>query len=75
VIIRTKEDDNGEDYITRSYKLCTPHQILFEGLNKKLLAGRACSNFRVEESVWWETCGCHHVQNQGVDVNIILKWI
>jgi len=35
VIIGTREDGSGEDYITRSFNFCTPHQILFEGLNKK----------------------------------------
>jgi len=35
VIIGTREDGSGEDYITRSFNFCTPHQTLFEGLNKK----------------------------------------
>jgi len=31
---------SGEDYITRSFKLCTPHQILFGCSNQKELDGR-----------------------------------
>jgi len=74
VLIGTREEGNGEDYITRSFNFCS-HQILFEGLNKNVLAGRACSIFRVKASVWWKTCGCHHVPDQCLHVNIILKWI
>jgi hypothetical protein len=73
VIIGTREMVRGEDYLTGSFNFCTHHRTLFEGFNKKILAGRAYNYFRVEESLWWETCGCHHVQNQGIYVNIILK--
>jgi hypothetical protein len=39
VIIGTREEDRGEEYITRSFDYCTHHQTLFEGLNKKYNLG------------------------------------
>ena len=32
---RARKRGSGEDYITSSFKICTPHQTLFEGANQE----------------------------------------
>ena len=45
---RTRYERNGEDYIIRSFKICT-HEILFGRSNENREMGEACSVYVGEE--------------------------
>jgi hypothetical protein len=61
-VLWSKRDEitgSGEDYITRSFVICTAHQILFGRPNKKDELGTACSWYggkeRCIQGLSWET--------------------
>jgi len=51
-ILRPGKDEvtgSGEDYITRSFTICTAHRILFGDQTKKNESGGACSTYGRQE--------------------------
>jgi hypothetical protein len=62
-----------EDYITRSFMICTPYQMSFGGSNRERdTCGR--QERCIQGFFWEETREGDHLEDLGVDRRIILKW-
>ena len=71
---------SGENYITRSLIICTPHQILFRGIKSRRMrwAGHVARMGRGEVHTgfgWGNLRKRDHWEDPGVDERMILRWI
>jgi hypothetical protein len=71
-------EGNGEDYIKRSFVICTLHQILLEWLHEEERGGRGMGHvwWRVEMHkgfYWGSPRERDHLENKSLDGRIILK--
>jgi hypothetical protein len=67
---RKREQGIREDYITKSFVLCTSHQIKFGCSNQEGLNGQGMWHIG-ETGFWWEG---DHLEDLGMGGRIILKW-
>jgi hypothetical protein len=70
----------GEDFTTRSFMICTPHQILFGWSNQgewdRWGMWDVWGAWEVRTGFWWgDPRKGDHLEYAGVDGRVILKWI
>jgi hypothetical protein len=67
-------EESGEDYITRSFTICTPHQIKsrrMRGVDHVASMGTG----NVHTGFWWgNLMDRDRLQDKGIDGRIIIKW-
>jgi hypothetical protein len=69
---------SGENYITRSFMICTAKKYNWNDKIEKNLLGGSCSTYggKVYTGVWWgNLMERNRLGDPGVDMRIILRWI
>jgi hypothetical protein len=71
---RMSYEESGDDYITRSFKICTPYQIKSSRMSRAGHVARVGTGV-VHTGFWWgNLMERDHLQDKGIDRKIILKW-
>ena len=77
--LREEWHESGENYITRNFKICTAHPILFRWSNREKCHDCACSTYGGDQKCMKVLVVNQrkrdHLEYPCVDRRIILKWI